>query len=163
MAASSIYALCYFIVLFEIRPLVLVNGNLTSTSKELNFHFGCDSTASHHPALSVGPLYYINFRAAFRCVEASSNARRIYPVLKASKHGMVTLALPNRLFWMDLNIYMDVESNPGDDITENPSNRTVLVRNSDLILPPLKELHIQNANCFDFNRNTPSLTTYFIS
>lgn len=40
------------------------------------------------------------------------------PITKASRRGLTALALPNKLFWIDLTVHMDVHWNRGPPLTE---------------------------------------------
>ena len=42
-----------------------------------------------------------------------------YSISKLSKHGSTVLILPGCLFWFDLTIHMDIQSNPGPERLEN--------------------------------------------
>ena len=52
---------------------------------------------------------------------AQSNQTLKIALVRVNKHGQVTLELPRKLFWMDLTIHMDVQSNPGPQSIENCS------------------------------------------
>ena len=41
-------------------------------------------------------------------------------VFKTTKHGSVSLALPDKLYWIDLTVHMDIQRNPGP-VSSEPS------------------------------------------
>ena len=73
----------------------------------------------HHPTLSFGPFYFINFHAVLTSVKARSNSELVNPVCKATKHSIVILALPIRLYKIDRTIHMGIKGNPGPERSEN--------------------------------------------
>lgn len=58
-------------------------------------------------------FYYIKIRWSFNRVVAQSNQMLKIPLVGVDKHGLITLELTQKLFWIDLTIHMDVQSNPG--------------------------------------------------
>ena len=66
-------------------------------------------------------FYYIKIRWSSNRAVAQSNQTLEIALVRVNKHGQVTLELPRKLFWMDLTIHMDVQSNPGPQSIENCS------------------------------------------
>ena len=55
-------------------------------------------------------FYYIKIRWSFNRVVAQSNQMLKTPLVRVDKHGLVTLELPRKLFWIDVTIHIDVQS-----------------------------------------------------
>lgn len=66
-----------------------------------------------------GEIYFVASRLQLNRVVFQSDKNIVYAIIKTTKHGTVSLALPDRLFWMDLAIYMDIQRNPGPVASEN--------------------------------------------
>ena len=64
-------------------------------------------------------LFYFNSQLVFKQVNASSNTELKFSASRVSKHGTVILSLPYKLFYMDLTIHMDIQSNPGPLVNGN--------------------------------------------
>ena len=73
----------------------------------------------HHLQRCSARFYYINFRVTSRLAWVHTNLRQNLPINKLSKHGITTLVLPSRLFYTDLTVNMDVETNPGPEVLRN--------------------------------------------
>ena len=57
----------------------------------------------------------LSFGIRIRCIrtDIASHFKTRRPLVKSTKHGQVCLALPSRLFVLDLAVHMDVLRNPG--------------------------------------------------
>lgn len=69
-------------------------------------------------------------------VKIQSKFNITFPVQKASKRGQTTLALPEKLFVLDLTVFLDVHKNPG------PEMQTASFRSS--LAPVNLNLHANN-------------------
>ena len=56
----------------------------------------------------------LSFGIRIRCIrtDIASHFKTRRPLVKSTKHGQVCLALPSRLFVLDLAVHMDVLRNP---------------------------------------------------
>ena len=82
-----------------------------------------DNDFVHHSALvsravpfsrsDFGSFAYFNLHLRFKRVIARSDCHILKPIIRSSKRGFTSLALPGKFFWMDLTVYMDVQQNPG--------------------------------------------------
>ena len=63
--------------------------------------------------------FFLTSRIQFNRINASSHLNVSTPALKTTKRGSVLLALPDKLFWSDLTIHMDVQKNPGPGVDTN--------------------------------------------
>ena len=67
------------------------------------------STAS----TSLESFYFWKLSFVYQHIDYRSNFKLSYPVSKSSKHGLICVALPCKVFLMDLIVHMDIEINPG--------------------------------------------------
>lgn len=114
----------------------------------------------HHRILSDSDqTYYLTSRIQLNRVNASSHMNISSPALKTTKHGSVTMALPDKLFWTDLTMHMDVQRNPGPVIAKNcrrPSQDSVL-RNSNLpVIIKYSRTDLLNYSRTDFLNQMPN-------
>ena len=58
-------------------------------------------------------LLYFNSCCSFKRKLIQQNFKISTPIYKVSKYGLLTLALPSSLFWMDLSVCMDTHRNSG--------------------------------------------------
>ena len=117
MAGRTFSVLCKFIALLQLLPVLFCNRSLKLTPESISFCERPEIAVLHHPTLSFGPFYFINFHAVLTSVKARSNSELVNHVCKATKHGIV--ALPSRLYKIDLTIHMDIKGNPGPERNEN--------------------------------------------
>ena len=66
----------------------------------------------------------LTFRIQFNRIKADSRKNISRTAFKTTKHGYVLLALPDRLFWTDLTVCVDVHGNPGLFNLENSSTQS---------------------------------------
>jgi hypothetical protein len=118
MAGHANVWLCNFIL---ILALVVVIG----VSKNCNFRPGLQNEQNLRETQQIwlrendfGLVYYLTLRIEFKRDGASSHKNISFPITKTAKHGVVTLALPDKLCWIDLTIHMDIHSNPGPEISD---------------------------------------------
>jgi len=82
----------------------------------------------HHSALvargvpfsrsDFGSFAYLNFHLRFKHVAVTSDCHVSKPIIRSTKRGCTSLALPRKFFWMDLTVHMDVQKNPGPPFDE---------------------------------------------
>ena len=57
-------------------------------------------------------FFAVTLKAVFKRNEGETNSNLNLPISRTTRHGTTVLALPSRVFWMDLTLHMDIESNP---------------------------------------------------
>ena len=82
----------------------------------------------HHSALVArgvpfsrsyfGSFVYLNFHLRFKHFAVTSDCHVSKPIIRSTKRGSTSLALPRKFFWMDLTVHMDVQKNPGPPFDE---------------------------------------------
>ena len=80
----------------------------------LAIEYSYECSIFHSPRADYARRFYFSISSYFK----RRQIRRFTisaPSYKAYKHGLVTLALPCSLFWMDLTVCMDIQRNPGPD------------------------------------------------
>lgn len=118
-AARHLNTLFNFFSLFGFCWFLLLNG---SNGLEVNSIYQQKTWSlydHHHLQRCSARFYYINFRVTSRLAWVHTNLRQNLPINKLSKHGITTLELPSRLFYTDLTVNMDVETNPGPEVLRN--------------------------------------------
>ena len=96
--------LFYLTLGVSLRPQAYSSANkLLYDKKEYRFSLGRSNFSG----------WNLTFRIQLNRIEADSNKNISRAVFRTTKHGYVLLALPDRLFWIDLTICVDVQRNPG--------------------------------------------------
>ena len=113
MAANFNFKLHIFVLLIYLNYLLCMIGPYKITSEQSYYLKTHDLAKFGDELRSFGQIYYIKFRWSFKHVAAQSNKMLNAPLVRVNKHGLVTLELPRKLFWTDLTIHMDVQSNLG--------------------------------------------------
>ena len=119
MAGRTFSVLCKLIVLSQLWPVLFCNRNLKLTSESISFCDRPDIVDLYLPSWSFGTSYFINFQVVFTSVKARSFSELVNPACKSTKHGIILLALPSRLYKIDLTIHMDIKGNPGPERNKN--------------------------------------------
>ena len=116
MAARFLLTLRSFILILGLWTALLQKEDIDSVYNNLSRHGRCKWQGFYYLLSIFGHLYYMNFRAAMKCIYANSNSEVTFSAFKGTKHETDTLVLPARIFWTDLTIHMDVKANPGPGI-----------------------------------------------
>ena len=119
MAARLLFTFRSFILIVGLWTALLQKQDTDSVYNNLSRHGVMDRgkwQGFYDLQRISGHLYYMNFRAAMKRIYANSNSEITFPAFKATKHETVILVLPERIFWTDLTIHMDVKANPGPAI-----------------------------------------------
>ena len=74
-----------------------------------------------------GSFACLNFHPRFKRVVASSDCHISKPIIRSTKRGCTSLALPRKLFWTYLAVHIDVQCNPGPPFDEFSSGYASLV------------------------------------
>ena len=70
---------------------------------------------------------YLDFHLQFKRVIAGSDCHISKLIIRSTKQGCTSLALPGKSFWMDLTVHMDVQRNPGPPFDEFSSGYASLM------------------------------------
>ena len=84
-------------------------------------------------------IYATIFKTSIKHFKGVSSTNLRSPISKSTKHGNVILALPERIFLVDLTAHMDIKANPGPETQENK---------------------IWNQSCLDLNSCVTGTITY---
>ena len=57
----------------------------------------------------------MTLKVVFKRNEGETNSNLNLSISRTTRHGTTVLALPSRVFWMDLTLHMDIEANPGPE------------------------------------------------
>ena len=60
-------------------------------------------------------FFAVTLKVVFKRNEGETNSNLNLPISRTTRHGTTVLALPSRVFWMDLTLHMDIEANPGPE------------------------------------------------
>ena len=71
---SVLSKLIALIALLKLLPVLFCNGSLKLTPESIFFCERPEIAVLHHPTLSFGPFYFINFHAVLTSVKARSNS-----------------------------------------------------------------------------------------
>ena len=69
MAGRTFSVLCKLIALLKLLPVLFGNGSLKLTPESISFCEIPEIAILHHPTLSFGPFYFINFHAVLTSVK----------------------------------------------------------------------------------------------
>ena len=117
MASRFNIALALFLILWLFQNVLLLNS----------YHGASDvgyTTFQSFDGVSFTVFSGFLLQSACNC-QIRNPVRRImmqskfnikFPVYKAGKHGQTTLALPSKVFVIDLTVYSDIEKNLGPEI-----------------------------------------------
>lgn len=78
---------------------------------------------THRQRRHFTQIYATTFKTSIKHLKGESSTNLPSPILKSTKHGYVTLALPERTFLVDLTVHMDIKANPGPETQEIQKNR----------------------------------------
>ena len=65
------------------------------------------------PRNDFGRIYHVTLIIQLQRVSAQSARNIVSPVFKTTKLSSVSLALPDKLYWIDLTVHMGIQRNPG--------------------------------------------------
>ena len=123
MAACTRAVLCSLLQISFYWNTLLTQDSLHNNRKDGLSLSGCSFISSDTHLTGRRPLLALTARVNYKTVNLLPHHNSNYPLHKTTKHGYTTLALPARLFVMDLTISMDVSANPGpvnSEITISP-------------------------------------------
>ena len=84
-------------------------------------------------------FFAVTLKVVFKRNEGETNSNLNLPISRTTRHGTTVLALPSRVFWMDLTLDMDIEANPG------PEEDAVATRRKSSLEPYLNYYHHNNS------------------
>ena len=84
-------------------------------------------------------FFAVTLKVVFKRNEGETNSNLNLPISRTTRHGTTVLALPSRVFWMDLTLDMDIEANPG------PEEDAVATRRKSSLEPYLNYCHHNNS------------------
>ena len=84
-------------------------------------------------------FFAVTIKVVFKRNEGETNSNLNLPISRTTRHGTTVLALPSRVFWMDLTLHMDIEANPG------PEGDAVATRRKSSLEPYLNYCHHNNS------------------
>ena len=127
MAANFNFKLLILLLLMSLNSVICF-VELYKITFEQPYHLKTQDLVKFSNELrSFERLYYISIRWSFNRVMVQSNQMLKTPLVRVDKHGLVTLELPRKLFWIALTTHMDVQSNPGPCSIENCSKFSCLM------------------------------------
>ena len=109
MAATLNFCFCFFILHITIFNVL----SPTDTAENTGSFFICDFLENCDHLRSFVEVFRLNITVKRR--DTGTNLRICKPVVKNTKHGLICLALPSRVFTLDLTVHVDVEKNPGPE------------------------------------------------
>ena len=123
MACHANVRLCNFILILALVTVIGVNKNC-------NFHPGLQNEQNLRKTQQIwlkendfGLVCYLTSRIEFKRDKASSHKNISSPTSKTTKHDVVPLAVPDKLYWIDLTVHMDIQSNPRPEISDQSHTR----------------------------------------
>ena len=118
MAARFRILLCLLSVFSQLIPRSQPLITKQESSKNLTFLLNINGESISLGKRNFLPIPGLYFRPALKRIDYTVHGIN-YPISENSKHGNTALILPGRLFWSDLTIHMDIQSNPGPERLEN--------------------------------------------
>ena len=127
MAAGLFHVCCKFCWILLFCALTVSRLFNVCVDNDFVHHSALVSRAVPFSRSDFGSFAYFNFHHRFKRVIARSDCHISKPIIRSSKRGFTSLALPGKFFWMDLTVYMDVQQNPGPPFDEFGSGYASLV------------------------------------
>ena len=112
MAGNTIFRSCFFtgfVTFFLIMGTQKVPCWQLSNLNTQRSLFGIDARSEQEVSLDVYTTWFVQLKR----VKVSSNLSVRISVSEVSKHGLIVLALPSKLYTVDILISMDIHPNPG--------------------------------------------------
>ena len=122
MAANLNFKLLILLLSISLNSAICF-VELYKTTLKQSYHLKTQDLVKFSDELgSFERFHHIKIRWSFNRVMTQSNRMLRTPLIRGNiKHGLVTLELPRKLFWSDVTIHMDEQSNPGPCSIENCS------------------------------------------
>ena len=111
------YGLFNFLFFVAVLLPLLGLQSKISVHKSVSFYNETIMDAPTTASTSLESFYFWKLSFVYQRVDYQSNFKLSYPVSKSSKHGLICVALPCKVFLMDLTVHMDIEINPGPNFS----------------------------------------------
>ena len=133
MAACFWNLFCFIGVFNQLIPRSQPPTTKLQSSKNFYYLLSINGESFALGTRNFPPFPGLFFRPSLKRFESTVHAIN-YSISKLSKHGNTVLILPGGLFWFDLTIHMDIQSNPGPKRLENSQTNHLLPSDNNFLL-----------------------------